>query len=316
MPELLSAYQFIDLDDLPLMRKRLRARAEALGLRGTVLLAPEGINFSLGGTSESLDQWLEWLAEHYGVDDPVSHRSTVDPVPFLRLKVRIRPEIITFEPELRPGQAAVGRSLSPREWQELLGQEQVQLVDTRNQYEVEVGTFRDAINPGIDHFTEFRDWSLEHLDPDRPVAMFCTGGVRCEKASAWLLAHGHRQVYQLHGGILAYLDAIDPEDSHWQGECFVFDDRVSVDHGLRPTGRPICAGCRRPAEGLEASGMPPVDERGRCRICDEVFDAARLAGIRERVRQIALARRRGEHHLGPQSQSDHNAGHSSEESTQ
>ncbi len=307
MPQLLSAYQFVDLKELPLMRARVRARTLELGLKGTVLLADEGINFSLGGDASALDHWLDWLNQHYGVADLVCNRSTVGSVPFLRLKVRIRPEIITFEPNLKPGETATGQSLSPEKWQRLLQQEDVQLVDTRNQYEYNIGSFSGAINPQIERFSEFRDWATEHLDPERPVAMFCTGGVRCEKASAWLLEQGYDQVYQLHGGILQYLETIPVEHSRWHGECFVFDDRVSVNHALQPTGRAVCAGCRKPAEGLSAEGMPPVDENGQCRACGEAFSPGRLAGIRERVRQIALARRRGDQHLGPQAQNDHAA---------
>jgi UPF0176 protein len=298
MPELLSAYQFIKLDGLPLMRERLRIRARELDMKGTVLLASEGVNFSLGGGAEALDEWLACLDLQYGIGDPVINRMAVEQVPFLRLKVRIRPEIITFDPDLRPDQVATGQALSPDEWQRLLDKGDVQLVDTRNDYEFEIGTFSGAVNPRIEQFTEFRDWAIEHLDRERPVAMFCTGGVRCEKASAWLLANGYDQVFQLHGGILKYLQAIPVEQSRWEGECFVFDDRVSVDHALEPTGRPVCAGCRKPAQGLGAEGMPPVDDQGQCRACGENFSPGRLAGVRERVRQIALARSRGGRHLG------------------
>jgi UPF0176 protein len=302
MPELLSAYQFVDLDQLPLRRERLRVRAGELGLLGTVLLAAEGINFSLGGKADALAAWVEWLDHEQGIGQLVCNWQKVDPVPFLRLKVRIRPEIITFDPDLKPGQAPTGQSLSPQQWQRMLLEDNVQLVDTRNQYEYRLGSFRQALDPAIDSFTEFGAWAQTHLELQRPVAMFCTGGVRCEKASAWLLANGFDQVYQLEGGILNYLREIAPEDSLWEGECFVFDDRVSVDHGLRPTGRPICAGCRRPAEGLGSDGMPPLDGQGHCGLCEEHFTPGRLAGLRERVRQIALARGRGEHHLGPQAQ--------------
>lgn len=302
MPELLSAYQFLELDSLPLMRERVKVRAASLGLRGTVLLAAEGINFSLGGEPDALDQWTAWLAEAYAIDALVINRIEVESVPFLRLRVRIRPEIITFDPELHPGKVATGRSLSPRDWHELLQQEGIQLVDTRNRYEYEIGTFRAAVDPDIDSFTEFRQWALDHLKPEQPVAMFCTGGVRCEKASAWLLANGYDQVFQLEGGILNYLREIPAEESLWQGECYVFDDRIAVDHELKPTGRLICAACSRPAEGLGQDGMPPIGPGRDCGLCGQQFDAARLAGLRERVRQIALARERGQAHIGPQAQ--------------
>ena len=304
MTALLSAYQFVPLEGLPLLRERLLSLARRLELRGTVLLAPEGINFSLGGSEQSLDAWLMALAEEHRIADLVINRQPVEVVPFLRLKVRIRPEIITFDPELDPGVDQTGEALEPEAWHALLASGEAQLVDTRNDYEVAIGTFRDAANPGIDSFTEFGPWALEHLDPKKPVAMFCTGGVRCEKASAWLLAKGYQQVYHLRGGILSYLQAYADQPSLWQGECFVFDDRVSVDHAVRPSGRPICAGCRRPQDDLPADGMPPVDAGGECRLCGQRFDAARLAGIRERVRQIALARQRGASHLGPQARQD------------
>ncbi len=304
MTELLSAYQFTPLENLPLLRERLLALARRLGLKGTVLLAPEGINFSLGGVERDLEHWLNALADEHGIAELVLNRQPVEAVPFLRLKVRIRPEIITFDPGLDPGVDRTGQALDPQAWHALLASGQAQLVDTRNDYEVAIGSFRDAANPGIDSFTEFGPWALEHLDRDKPVAMFCTGGVRCEKASAWLLAEGFRQVYHLRGGILAYLRERQGMDSLWRGECFVFDDRVSVDDSLKPSGRVVCAGCRRPHEDLPADGMPPVDEAGDCRLCGEHFEPARLAGIRERVRQIALARARGESHLGPQPETE------------
>jgi UPF0176 protein len=305
MPYLLSAYQFTPLDQLPLQRERIPARARHLGLRGTVLIVAEGINFSLGGSRESLAAWLEWSEARLGVDAPVVNWQVVDVVPFLRLKVRVRPEIITFEATLVPGDAPTGQALSPEAWHRMIeadrqGPNQLQLVDTRNQYEFELGTFEGARDPATERFTDFGDWALKNLSPDRPVAMFCTGGVRCEKASAWLLQHGYRQVFQHEGGILNYLESIPATESLWRGECFVFDDRVSVDHALQPTGRPVCAGCRRPVEGLGDDGMPPIDEQGGCGLCPERFDPSRLAGLRERVRQMALARARGEQHLGPQ----------------
>ncbi len=299
--ELLSAYQFLSLDHLPLRRERMRVRAGELGLLGTVLLAEEGINFSLGGRPGSVQAWVDWLGEEQGIDRLVVNRQVVEHVPFLRLRVRVRPEIITFDPALKPAELATGTALDPFAWHQLLQGSNVQLVDTRNQYEVELGTFRGAVDPETDTFTEFRDWALSNLERDRPVAMFCTGGVRCEKASAWLLANGYDQVYQLEGGILNYMRAITASESLWEGECFVFDDRVSVDHHLQPVGRPVCANCRLPVPGLHEDGMPPVTEHGGCGLCDEQFTPARLAGLRERVRQIALARSRGQNHLGPQS---------------
>jgi len=299
----MSGYQFKALSELALIRQRLLGLARQLDLLGTILLAPEGINLSLGGESEALDRCLEHLRSDYGLDDLVLHRQPVTTVPFLRLKIRVRPEIIAFEPGLDPGQVKTGKALSPEDWHGLLAQEQVQLVDTRNDYECRIGSFKGAENPRIERFTEFADWARENLDPARPVAMFCTGGVRCEKASARLLADGFSEVYHLRGGILAYLQQFRNQPSRWEGECFVFDDRVSVDDSLKPSARPVCAGCRHPHDDLPPSGMPPVDEQGVCGLCQRHFEPSRLAGIRERVRQIALAHERGQSHLGPQSAS-------------
>jgi len=302
MLQLLSAYQFVSLEQLALRREQILVQARDLGLKGTVLIAGEGINFSLGGDQQALERWLIWADRRLGLNAPVVNWQPVASVPFLRLKVRIRPEIITFDPELVPGKVPGGQALTPTQWHQLIARDDVQLVDTRNRYEYELGTFERAIDPATERFTEFGEWALSELSPDRPVAMFCTGGVRCEKASAWLVKHGYDQVYQLEGGILSYLQTIAEDQSRWSGECFVFDDRVSVNHALEPTGRSVCAACRRPVDGLESDAMPPVDESGQCRLCSEKFDAARLAGLRERVRQIGLAQARGEHHLGPQTE--------------
>lgn len=300
MNELISGYQFIALSELDTMRERLLGWAGELQLSGTVLIAPEGINFSLGGAPARLAIWLERLARDYAIADPVVHRQPVTRVPFLRLKVRTRAEIIAFDEALDPGQVPTGQALEPEAWHELLEQSGVQLVDTRNDYEYRIGSFRGADNPRIDRFSEFTDWARRRLDPARPVAMFCTGGVRCEKASARLLADGFSRVYHLRGGILAYLQRYAGQPSLWEGECFVFDDRVSVDRALQPSARPVCAGCRHPHDELPVDGMPPVSPVGDCRLCGRHFEPARLSGVRERVRQIALARARGQSHLGPQ----------------
>lgn len=300
--EVLSGYQFVDLDRLALRRARVEAHAARSGLRGTVLLAEEGINFSLSGRSIALDEWLAWIDTRLGCSAPVANRQPVAEAPFLRLKVRLREEIVTFDTGVKPTPGKAGAALSPAAWNALLEREELQLVDARNDYEYRIGTFQGAISPQTASFTEFKRYCLEDLDPARPVAMFCTGGVRCEKASTWLRQRGFTEVFQLHGGILGYLSATPAEASHWRGECFVFDDRVSVDASLKPSGRVVCRGCRRPAEGLDAAGMPPISAQGECRLCSEVFDAAGLDSLRERSRQMALARERGDAHLGPDAQ--------------
>lgn len=301
--EILSGYQFVELDQLALWRERIQAYAAENELKGTVLLAGEGINFSLSGPARALDGWLAWIAERLGCDAPVINRQRVDEPPFLRLKVRVRDEIVTFDASIRPTPETAGQTLSPKQWNALLEREELQLVDARNDYEYRIGTFEGAVNPHTSSFTEFKEYCRTHLDPERPVAMFCTGGVRCEKASAWLKTRGYPEVFQLHGGILGYIAATPGAQSRWRGECFVFDDRVSLDDSLKATGRIVCRGCRRPAEGLDAAGVPPISADGECRLCGEVFDETRLGSLRERSRQVKLARERGYAHLGPEAQS-------------
>lgn len=301
--EILSGYQFVPLQSLALWRERIETFAAERGFKGTVLLAAEGINFSLSGTASALDDWLAWIDRQLACASPVINRQAVDAPPFLRLKVRVREEIVTFDPAVMPSPANTGKSLSPVEWNALLESDELQLVDTRNDYEYRIGSFAGAVNPHTGSFTEFKDYCRKQLDPEKPVAMFCTGGVRCEKASAWLKASGFSNVYQLHGGILGYLSATPPEASRWRGECFVFDDRVSVDASLRPTGRVVCRGCRHPAQGLDAAGVPPISADGECRLCGQVFPATRLGSLRERSRQVALAQAHDRTHLGPEAQS-------------
>ena len=297
---ILSGYQFVPIQHPARWRDRARDFGERHSLKGTVLIAGEGINFSLAGSRSALEHWLEWVGAGLGCRSPVLNRQVLSGEPFRRLKVRVRDEIVTFDATIRPER---GRHVPPDAWNELIARDDVQVVDTRNEYEVRIGTFAEAENPGTDSFTEFKDYCRRSLDPGRPVAMFCTGGIRCEKAGAWLEQQGFNAVYQLEGGILRYLAETPPAASRWRGECFVFDDRVSVDSSLRPTGRIVCRGCRRPVSGLDAAGVPPIDEDGSCRLCADPFEEARLGSLRERARQVELAAARGQKHLGPEAQS-------------
>lgn len=297
--ELLSGYQFLPLTRLPLWRERAEVFAAERRLTGTILLAEEGVNFSLFGTDSALDEWLVWLDHQLQVNNPVLNRQAVASSPFLRLKVRIRDEIVTFDPTLRPGADPVGTAVVPEDWNRVIERDSIQLVDTRNDYEFRLGSFAGARNPATTSFTEFKQWCESELDPELPVAMFCTGGVRCEKASAWLRMRGFGEVFQLRGGILNYLAHVPAAQSRWRGECFVFDDRVSLDADLAPTGRVVCRGCRLPAKGLDCAGVPPISEQGRCELCRQVFDSARLGSLRERARQAA---ERGGSHFGPAAQ--------------
>lgn len=300
---LVSFYQFRPLTGLPLLRARMEARGQELGVLGTILLAAEGVNGSVTGTPEAVDGLLADLTRRIGGGDWIMNRQTVQTPPFRRLKIRIRPEIIRFDTPDPDLAHRVGRHIPASEWNTLIDRPDVRLIDTRNDYEVALGSFEGADNPGTDTFRAFARWVDDNLDPDtdRHVAMFCTGGVRCEKASAWMKDRGFENVYQLEGGILSYLAEVDEAQSRWSGECFVFDDRVSVNHRLEATGRTLCQACRRPADGLDSDGLPPVTrEPDQCDLCGLSLPADRRAGLIERARQIRLANERGMDHLGPQ----------------
>jgi UPF0176 protein len=231
-------YHFTELADYQDLRSPLKAFCQSLGLRGTILLAREGINSTIAGSRAAIDALLAHLKADPRFKDLQHKESYCDEMPFLRMKVRLKKEIVRLGvPGIDPNQQ-VGIYVEPQDWNALISDPNVILVDTRNCYEVEMGTFRGAIDPHLDTFGEFPQYVEQHFHPDHhpKVAMFCTGGIRCEKASAYMLARGFGEVYHLKGGILKYLEEVPPEESLWQGECFVFDDRISVDSHLRPSG--------------------------------------------------------------------------------
>jgi UPF0176 protein len=232
-------YQFASLPDFRDLREPLRALCRELELRGSVLLAHEGINGTLAGSPEAIDQFVAAL--HHGdlfggrLDHLELKFSSAALMPFGRLKVRLKKEIVTFGDAAADPTREVGAYVEPRDWNELIAEPDMVLIDTRNAFEVAVGTFQGAIDPAIASFGQFKDFAARHLDPkrDRKIAMFCTGGIRCEKASSYLLSQGFAEVYHLKGGILNYLEHVAESESRWRGECFVFDDRVALGHGLR-----------------------------------------------------------------------------------
>jgi len=240
-------YKFVPLPHVRELRSHLLAVGQALNLRGTLLLAPEGINGTLAGERAALDQMLAHLRQHPALSDITPREAVTTALPFGRFKVKLKREIVTLgRPDITPGQG-VGTYVAPQQWNALLCDPEVLVIDTRNDYEVSIGSFHGAINPKTRRFREFPAYAAQ-LDPaaHQRVAMFCTGGIRCEKASAYLLRQGFEQVYQLQGGILNYLDTIPESDSLWQGECFVFDDRVALGHGLQPGRHQMCQGCGHP----------------------------------------------------------------------
>jgi UPF0176 protein len=243
MPYQVAAfYQFAALPDFRELREPLRAMCARLALKGSVLLAEEGINGTLAGSPEAIGDFVKELrgGELFGgrLDNLELKFSQASAMPFQRLKVRLKKEIVTLgAPAIDPTRQ-VGTYVDPADWNALIATPDTLVIDTRNAFEVAMGTFPGAIDPGIDSFGQFKDFAARHLDParHRKVAMFCTGGIRCEKASAYLLARGFAEVYHLRGGILKYLEGVPEAESRWRGECFVFDDRIALGHGLRESG--------------------------------------------------------------------------------
>jgi UPF0176 protein len=240
MPHKVAAfYQFASLPDFRDLREPLRALCGDLALKGSVLLAPEGINGTLAGNPEAIDELIAALRHDDLFGGRLDHLelkfSSAAAMPFGRLKVRLKKEIVTFGDKAADPTRQVGTYVEPTDWNDLIAAPDTVLIDTRNAFEVAIGTFEGAIDPAIASFGQFKKFAARHLDPsrDRKIAMFCTGGIRCEKASSYLLAQGFTEVYHLKGGILNYLEQVAETDSRWRGECFVFDERVALGHGLR-----------------------------------------------------------------------------------
>ncbi|MEE4173220.1 MAG: rhodanese-related sulfurtransferase [Xanthomonadales bacterium] len=292
-------YHFAELADCEDLRGPLQQRCEDLGLLGTILLASEGINGTVAGPERGVRRLLDRLREDPRLAGLQAKTAWASEAPFYRMKVRLKKEIVSLGvPGVDPRQA-VGEYVAPEDWNALIQRDDVRLVDTRNDYEVHLGTFRGAEDPETRSFREFPDWVREHLDPERDehVAMFCTGGIRCEKSTAYLKSLGFRNVYHLEGGILNYLEQVDPKDSLWEGDCFVFDNRVTVDHELREGDLAVCPACRMPVTEEDRSS-PKFELHVSCPRCFERLTPERREALLERARQIELAERRGERHLG------------------
>jgi len=290
--KVLALYKFVALPDAAALQPELARFCCSRKVRGTFILAPEGINGTVAGTPEAIDALMVWFATSPlwagRLAGAEAKFSAAEEMPFLRMKVRLKPEIVTLRaPEADPSRL-VGTYVEPRDWNSLIDRNDVTLIDTRNDYEVKLGSFANARDPATSSFTEFKDY-VATLDPAQhpKVAMFCTGGIRCEKASAYMLSQGFREVFHLKGGILNYLETVPEPESRFSGECFVFDERVSVGHGLIQGEAILCRACRNPMHPHEAVGS----------LCPDCAEAA-PNGPAERERQMALARARGEAHLG------------------
>lgn len=294
-----AMYRFVAIDDPEALRESLLGVMQRHGVKGTLLLAREGLNGTVAASHEGVDALIAWLRRDPRFAGLEVKQSCTDTPPFARTKVRIKQEIVTMGvPDIDPTDI-VGTYVEPREWNALIEDPCVTLVDTRNDYEYKVGTFRGAMNPHTKTFREFPAYVRKHLDPSRDakVAMFCTGGIRCEKSTAYLKQLGFDEVYHLKGGILKYLEEIPEEESAWEGDCFVFDERVTVRHGLIRGDYDQCHACRTPISAKDMRSDKYV--RGEsCPNCYEERTEEQRQRYRERERQVTLAAKRGEAHLG------------------
>jgi UPF0176 protein len=293
-----ALYKFVALDDFHEIREPLLDACLRAGTKGTLLLAHEGINGTIAGSREAIDVVLAHLRS-----DPrlvnIDHKESYDDhMPFYRMKVKLKKEIVTMGiTDIDPNEV-VGTYVKPGDWNDLINDPEVLLVDTRNDYEYGIGTFKGALDPNTTTFREFPAWVRKELDPSRhkKVAMFCTGGIRCEKASAFMLREGFEHVYHLEGGILKYLEEVPREQSSWEGECFVFDNRVAVNHQLEKGQYDQCYGCRHPI--TEQDKLSETYQKGVC--CPGCYDslsADQRARFAERQKQIELSNARGERHI-------------------
>ena len=292
MYDVAAFYRFTPIDDIPALRKEIQEfGASVEGLCGTILLAPEGINGTIGALSHALPQIINFLDEKYGVKSGELKYSKSERTPFNRFKVRPKKEIITMKrPEANPTKQ-VGKYVTAQDWNTLADDPDVTVIDTRNIYETGIGTFEKAIDPRLNTFSEFPEWVEKNLDPkkNKKIAMFCTGGIRCEKASSYMLAQGFEEVYHLKGGILKYLETIPADQSQWQGECFVFDNRVAIKHGLEEGGHTICHGCRAPLSAEETK-HPKYEKGVSCPHCVENLTPQRIQNLRYRHQQFMKSR--------------------------
>jgi len=298
-----ALYKFARMDDCETIRGELADLCRGEGVKGTLLLAREGINGTIAGSDRAIDRVVAFIRALPGLADLDVKYSAAEAMPFHRMKVRLKREIVTMgEPQVDP-LAGTGHYVPPHDWNALISEPGTIVIDTRNDYEVTVGTFAGAIDPKTTTFREFPAWfraERERLlgSGERPkVAMFCTGGIRCEKSTAFLKAEGIEEVYHLQGGILKYLETVPADQSLWQGECFVFDERVAVGHGLEIGTHELCRACRRPVSP-EDRASPLYTSGVSCPACHSQRSEAQRAGYAERERQERLARSRGAAHIG------------------
>ncbi len=294
-----ALYKFVKLEDFESIKEPLLQTMLDHKVVGTLLLAHEGINGTVASTREGIDGLISWLQQDKRLNPIEFKESYTDISPFKRTKVKLKKEIVTMGVEDIDPTQTVGTYVEAKDWNDLINDPEVLLIDTRNDYEVEVGTFKNAINPHTETFREFPQYVEEHLDPEKhkKVAMFCTGGIRCEKSTAFLKEKGFENVYHLKGGILKYLEEVPKEETMWDGECFVFDDRVTVNHDLERGGYDQCHACRLPI--TEEDKQSELYEKGvSCPHCFDKTTSEQKERYAQRELQIQLAKQRGETHIG------------------
>ncbi|MBT8427754.1 MAG: rhodanese-related sulfurtransferase [Erythrobacter sp.] len=298
-----ALYHFTRFDDPAALKPGLLAYAEENGVRGTLLLANEGINGTIAGSDNGIEAVLDYIRKLPGCADLDWKASRAEDLPFHRTKVRLKREIVTMgQPDLDPVDG-VGTYVDPQDWNALISDPDTILIDTRNDYEVAIGTFEGAIDPETKSFREFPEWfrarreEFEAEGRKPKIAMFCTGGIRCEKSTAFVKSEGLDEVYHLKGGILKYLEEVPQEESRWEGECFVFDERVSVKHGLDVGSHSLCRACRRPLNEADLA-HEHYEEGVSCHQCHGERSDEQRARYRERQRQEQLAAARGAEHIG------------------
>ena len=298
-----ALYKFVHLPDFRDLRAPLLAHCEEQGVKGTLLLAEEGINGTIAGQEAGIRAVLARLRADLRLADLVHKESWAPRMPFYRMKVKLKREIVTMGVPNIHAATMAGIYVKPEDWNALISDPEVVVVDTRNDYEYRIGTFEGAVNPRTRSFTEFPGWIEAQraqggaLHGKRKVAMFCTGGIRCEKSTAYMRSLGYDEVYHLEGGILKYLETMPAEGSLWQGDCFVFDERVSVRHGLEPGGYEFCRACRLPLSAEDKASEHFI-EGVSCAHCHDKHTDEQKQRFAERQRQVALARERAERHIG------------------
>jgi UPF0176 protein len=300
-----ALYKFVALPNYGSIRHPLLKLMTDNQVYGTLLLAAEGINGTISSTREGIDAVLNWLNQQPGLENIDTKESFDTEIPFHRTKVKLKKEIVTMGVEGIDPRQVVGTYVKPQDWNDLISDPEVLVVDTRNDYEVEIGTFKHAVDPKTTSFREFPEWANKNIDraKTKKIAMFCTGGIRCEKSTAYMKEQGYEEVYHLEGGILKYLEEVPKDQSLWQGECFVFDNRVAVDQDLKRGSYDQCHACRMPITEQEKT-LQTYQEGLSCHHCYGKVSDEQRQRFAQRQKQVQLAKARGEEHIGSAAQQD------------